>query len=530
LVSTPNGPRPIESLHEGDVVYGVNHETGRIEATEVRRTFEKNAEKLVEINSVQMTPNHPIFTQRGYVRADDVLIGDTITFLDATETTAPQNLRAVRAGLPGLEADRSLLHEALLDPRARQQARQSIQDGRWNDQKQVNLNATRSGILLPEGREWSRLDRAAKIASGNAETHRFAMDAGVHLQDRESDSWSEQDLWDSFALQNRLGQRSEDDRRRVGRRGTSFPDTARTRRQENIMARIARLDSDTSSKQGRAALRIASHGTNRVFNIETGLGNYFAGGLLVHNCHHATADTYNKLMTRFSARYRLGVSATPDKTGDFELAKLVIGPIIHTTHPHQVTNLIKPRVVKVPTKFGFGFRGHRSRYQRSNYGDMVGALIANEERNLLIVRNIIADEGHHQLLVTKRLEHIEVIEGLLEENGYSEPVYRLIGKDRPDHRTMVVQAIDSEPGVLLSTLADEALDIPRLDRMHLVFPQRNAGLVVQQVGRVERQHPDKRDAVIYDYVDGNVGALDAQWRVRRTEVYMPRNYKIDIRR
>jgi hypothetical protein len=37
---------------------------------------------------------------------------------------------------------------------------------------------------------------------------------------------------------------------------------------------------------------------------------------------------------------------------------------------------------------------------------MVGALIANEERNLLIVRNIIADEGHHQLLVTKRLEHI----------------------------------------------------------------------------------------------------------------------------
>jgi superfamily II DNA or RNA helicase len=95
---------------------------------------------------------------------------------------------------------------------------------------------------------------------------------------------------------------------------------------------------------------------------------------------------------------------------------------------------------------------------------------------------------------------------------------------------MVVQAIDSEPGVLLSTLADEALDIPRLDRMHLVFPQRNAGLVVQQVGRVERQHPEKKDAVIYDYVDGNVGALDAQWRVRRTEVYMPRNYKIDIRR
>jgi superfamily II DNA or RNA helicase len=85
------------------------------------------------------------------------------------------------------------------------------------------------------------------------------------------------------------------------------------------------------------------------------------GFVCLDECHHATAETYNKILNRFSARYRVGVSATPDKTGDFELARMVLGPIIHTTHPHEVTNLIKPRVVKIPTKFGFGFRGHRSR-------------------------------------------------------------------------------------------------------------------------------------------------------------------------
>jgi len=109
-------------------------------------------------------------------------------------------------------------------------------------------------------------------------------------------------------------------------------------------------------------------------------------------------------------------------------------------------------------------------------------------------------------------------------------VLTLTGKDSSEHRDRVVRDMNSEPGVLFSTLADEALDIPRLDRIHLVYPQRNSGLVTQQVGRVERKHPDKADAYIFDYVDGNVGVLDAQWRIRRTEVYMPRGYKIEIRK
>jgi superfamily II DNA or RNA helicase len=63
-----------------------------------------------------------------------------------------------------------------------------------------------------------------------------------------------------------------------------------------------------------------------------------------------------------------------------------------------------------------------------------------------------------------------------------------------------------------------------------VFPQKNPGLVTQQVGRVERKHPDKLDAIIFDYADGNVGPLDKQWRTRRFEVYEPRAYKISTRK
>ena len=243
-------------------------------------------------------------------------------------------------------------------------------------------------------------------------------------------------------------------------------------------------------------------------------------------CHHAQADTYRLLLDRFSARYRVGVSATPDKTGDFALATNVLGPIIHDVRPQDVTTLQRPVVIRVPTKFGYGFRGHKSRWQRSNYPQMIQAIIADQPRNDLIVDCISENRGHRQLVVTKRLDHIEVLHSMLEDIFFPDRIMTLVGQDSNEHRQEVVERAEEGPIVILSTLADEALDIPVLDRLHLVFPQRNPGLITQQVGRVERRHPDKADAKIYDYVDANVGPLENQWRTRRTEVYGPRGYKV----
>lgn len=263
--------------------------------------------------------------------------------------------------------------------------------------------------------------------------------------------------------------------------------------------------------------------------LESGFFQLFSF-VCLDECHHATADTYRKVLDRFTARFRVGVSATPDKTGDFALAKNILGPIIHVVRPEDVTSLQKPLVVRVPTQFKFRFRGHKNRYQRSNYGEMIDALIKDPARNELIVQMVVENSGHHQLLVTKRLEHIQILEDLLLEAGFDEQILRLTGQDSSEDRDNVVQWIAQEPGILLSTLADEALDIPRLDRMHLVFPQRNAGLVVQQVGRVERKHEDKIDAIIFDYVDGQIGPFEAQWKTRKVDVYMQRGYKIQVRR
>jgi superfamily II DNA or RNA helicase len=252
-------------------------------------------------------------------------------------------------------------------------------------------------------------------------------------------------------------------------------------------------------------------------------------------CHHAQADTYRRLLDRFSARYRLGVSATPEKTGAFALAVNVLGPIIHETKSDAVDTLQKPEVVRIPTKFRFGFQGRRGRYTPSNWPQLIQALVSNQERNQIIVNTIVENAGHHQLVVSKRLEHLDILHSMLIDEGFADPIVTITGQDSNEARQEAKALAETSPCVLLSTLADEAMDIPRLDRLHLPFPQRNAGLVTQQVGRIERKHPDKKcdgeaaAAVIFDYTD-NVGPLEAQWRVRHLEVYKRRGYRVTTRR
>ena len=246
--------------------------------------------------------------------------------------------------------------------------------------------------------------------------------------------------------------------------------------------------------------------------------------------HHCTAETYNRLLDRFSARYRVGVSATPDKTGDFALATLVLGPIVHETKPAAVTSLMRPEVIRVVTKFNFAFRPTRNAYQRSNYGQMIQALVTDPDRNRLIAQIIKEEEGHHGLAISKRLEHLDILEALLYDLHYDGHILKLTGKENRDDRLRVVEISGSEPCIILSTLADEALDIPRLDRGFLCFPQKNSGLVTQQVGRFERVHPDKKDAKIYDFADIKIGPFEKQWQTRRFEVYEPRGYRITNRK
>lgn len=255
--------------------------------------------------------------------------------------------------------------------------------------------------------------------------------------------------------------------------------------------------------------------------------------VILDECHHATAETYRHILSEFSSRIRFGMSATPKKTGDFRLAESVLGPIIvEITDDDVGENTIKPHVEVINTKFGAVYRGDKKMsggwIKRNNYQTVLQKLVKDSERNRLIANEIVLNHPcNANLVLSKQLKHLGFLRAALIDAGYpEEDIITLTGRDNRRERQETIRRIEHARCVVLSTLADEALDAPRLDRVHLTFPTKNPDLVIQQIGRIRRKHPEKRDAVVIDYRDLQVGPLDRQYMVRRHEAYDPKGLEV----
>ena len=58
------------------------------------------------------------------------------------------------------------------------------------------------------------------------------------------------------------------------------------------------------------------------------------------------------------------------------------------------------------------------------------------------------------------------------------------------------------------------MDVPILDRLHLASPQKDKAIVKQSVGRIERRLKGKDDAIVYDYLDNDIGYCRKAYRKR----------------
>jgi superfamily II DNA or RNA helicase len=128
-------------------------------------------------------------------------------------------------------------------------------------------------------------------------------------------------------------------------------------------------------------------------------------------------------------------------------------------------------------------------------------------------------EGNSVLVLSRRIEHLERIAEEMREPCAILAAARVTKKERD--RILAAFRTGEIRCVLATQLADEALDVPRLNRVLLTHPGKHEGRIIQQIGRALRKFPDKDDAIVYDFVDWNVHVLRRQWDARK------RTYKKD---
>jgi superfamily II DNA or RNA helicase len=148
----------------------------------------------------------------------------------------------------------------------------------------------------------------------------------------------------------------------------------------------------------------------------------------------------------------------------------------------------------------------------------------------------IADEvqaafeaGRKVLVLTERTEHLAALTTALE--GRIPIPFVLHGRMSPKQRIALTAALDAlppeSPRVLLSTgrLVGEGFDHPALDILVLAMPISWKGTLQQYAGRLHRDHVDKDDVRIVDFVDTGHPALMRMWD-KRQNGYRAMGYRI----
>jgi len=250
------------------------------------------------------------------------------------------------------------------------------------------------------------------------------------------------------------------------------------------------------------------------------LDNFLAGFglLLLDEAHHVAAQVFHELVDRCPAKHRFGLTATPEREdGLTALLELFLGPpVAEVTHEELVAaGVLKlPEVRTIETGFEFPYAS------AEDYARMLDTLVRDGERNGLIADLVVAEAaaGKLCLVLSGRVDHCEALCTLIRARGVQAEL--LTGSVKKDRRTELLNAARAGkvPVLVATTLADEGLDLPALSRVFLTYPGRARGRTLQRLGRLMRTHPDKNDAVLFDFVDRKVPVL-RRHHVERRRLY-----------
>ena len=245
------------------------------------------------------------------------------------------------------------------------------------------------------------------------------------------------------------------------------------------------------------------------------------GLVIVDECHHTPASTFTKVVGLLKPEYLYGVSATPDREdGLTDIMHFFLGPVLHQikTESLQKTNqLLRPLFKPIETSFFFAY----DREDPESWHQMMESLIKEPSRNHLIVSNLRQQIGKKNLVLSSRIEHLNILIEQLKMESPDAKIALVTGQTpKKDRLSLLDQTRDGQIDFLFSTqLADEGLDIRCLENLFLVTPTRNSSRIQQRVGRIMRLHEGKHPPVVYDFVDTRTKVLLSQYRSRYHSVY-----------
>jgi superfamily II DNA or RNA helicase len=248
----------------------------------------------------------------------------------------------------------------------------------------------------------------------------------------------------------------------------------------------------------------------------------YYGMVIVDECHHVSAFTFEKILKTTNAKYVYGLTATPTRQdGHQPIIYMQLGHIAYKSDNKKQSQKHPFEHYMIPRFTSF-------KHVSDNIHDLYANIIENELRNNMIINDCIAavSENRTPIILTERTRHVDILAEKLK--GYN--VIKLTGgmgnKQNKEVADKLNNLSDSEDIIIIATgkYIGEGFDFPRLDTLLLAMPISWKGTLQQYAGRLHRTYEGKSEVRIYDYIDINVPMFERMYQ-KRLSGYSSIGYK-----
>ena len=223
--------------------------------------------------------------------------------------------------------------------------------------------------------------------------------------------------------------------------------------------------------------------------------------LIIDEAHHASADTYQKVLAYFKLQFTLGLTATPERADDVNILEI----FKNTAHKLDIQTaveigaLVPVRCIRIHTNIDMT----KVRFNSVQYNIRdLDVKICVTERNQLIVDtwlDYVKDKG--TVVFCASVKHAEQIAELFRASGVA--AIAVSGSMKTSERNeQLAKFASGEIKVLCACdLLNEGWDCPQTEVLFMARPTMSKVLYTQQLGRGMRTAEGKDHLMVFDFVD-----------------------------
>lgn len=220
--------------------------------------------------------------------------------------------------------------------------------------------------------------------------------------------------------------------------------------------------------------------------------------IIIDEVHHSGGKSYQKIIEYFKPKFLLGMTATPERTDNFNIFELFDYNIASEIRLHDAlnANLLSPFHY-------FGISDIEINGEKISDRSSLEFLTQESRVNHIIEKanfyGYYGDTLHGLIFVSSVYEAVNLSEAL---NKKGVKTVALCGKDHNSVREeSIVKLENGELQYIISVdIFNEGIDIPCVNQVLLLRPTESAIIYVQQLGRGLRKYRDKEYVVILDFI------------------------------